>query len=87
MPGFTVLKDHNDHFILKGSLMAQMTKNPPALWEIRVQSLGQEDPLQKEKLPTPIFFPIEFHRQRNPVGYSQWDCKEADVTEQLTFSS
>ena len=48
MPGFTVLKDHNDHFILKGSLMAQMTKNPPAMWEIRVRSLGQEDPLEKQ---------------------------------------
>ena len=27
--------------------MAQMVKNPPAVWEIWVQSLGQEDLLQK----------------------------------------
>ena len=24
-----------------------MVKNPPAMWEIWVQSLGQEDPLEK----------------------------------------
>ena len=30
-----------------GFPVAQMVKNLPALWEMRVQSLGQEDPLQK----------------------------------------
>ena len=28
--------------------MAQMVKNPPAMQETRVQSLGWEDPLEKE---------------------------------------
>ena len=28
--------------------MAQLVKNPPAMQEIQVQSLGQEDPLEKE---------------------------------------
>ena len=28
--------------------MAQAVKNPPAVQETRVQSLGQEDPLEKE---------------------------------------
>ena len=28
--------------------MAQMVKNLPAVWETQVQSLGQEDPLEKE---------------------------------------
>ena len=28
--------------------MAQMVKNPPAIQETQVQSLGQEDPLEKE---------------------------------------
>ena len=27
--------------------MAQTVKNLPAMWETRVQSLGQEDPLEK----------------------------------------
>ena len=30
------------------SLVAQMVKHLPAVWETRVQSLGQEDPLEKE---------------------------------------
>ena len=28
--------------------MAQMVKSLPAMWEKHVQSLGQEDPLEKE---------------------------------------
>ena len=28
-------------------LLAQMGKNPPAMWETWVQSLGQEDPLEE----------------------------------------
>ena len=31
-----------------GSLVAQTVKNPPARQENQVQSLGQEDPLEKE---------------------------------------
>ena len=29
------------------SLMAQMVKNPPAVWETWVRSLGWDDPLEK----------------------------------------
>ena len=32
---------------LGASLVAQMVKNPPAMQETRVQSLGWEDPLEK----------------------------------------
>ena len=32
----------------KTSLVAQMVKHLPAVWETWVQSLGQEDPLEKE---------------------------------------
>ena len=31
------------------SLVAQRVKNPPAMWEISVQSLAWEDPLKKGK--------------------------------------
>ena len=31
------------------SLVAQLVKNPPAMWETGVQSLGWEDPLEKGK--------------------------------------
>ena len=33
--------------ILRASLVAQMVKNLPAMWETCVQSLGQEDSLEK----------------------------------------
>ena len=56
------------------------------MWEIWVQSLGQEDPLEKGMLPTPVFMPGESHGQRSLEGYSPWRCKESDITEQLTLS-
>ena len=31
----------------QASLVAQLVKNPPAMWETWVQSLGWEDPLKK----------------------------------------
>ena len=34
-------------FLKGASLVAQMVKNLPAMWETRLQSLGQEDPLEK----------------------------------------
>ena len=61
--------------------MAQQVKNPPAMQEPRVQSLGWEDALEKETAPTPIFLPGEFHRL-----YSPWGHKESDTTEQLSLS-
>ena len=33
--------------------------------------------------PTPVFLPEEFHGQRSMVGYSPWNRKESDTTEQL----
>ena len=34
-------------FIIWASLVAQMVKNPPAMWEAWVQFLGWEDPLEE----------------------------------------
>ena len=34
-----------------------MVKNLPAMWETQVQSLGQEDSLEKGMEPTPVFLP------------------------------
>ena len=38
--------------------------------EMWVQSLGQEDPLEKEMQPIPVFLPGKSHGQRSLVGYS-----------------
>ena len=50
--------------------MAMTVKNLPAMQETQDQSLGQEDPLEKEWQPTPEFLPGEFHEQRSLMGYS-----------------
>ena len=36
--------------LLCASLVAQLVKNPPAMWETWVRSLGWEDPLEKGKV-------------------------------------
>ena len=43
------------------SLVAQLVKKLPAVWETWVQFLGWEDPLRRERLPTPVSWPGEFH--------------------------
>ena len=62
------------------SLVAQLVKNPLAMRETWVWSLGWEDPLEKGQVPTPVFWPGEFHGL-----YSPWDHKELDMTEQLSL--
>ena len=63
------------------SLMAQLVKNLPAVRETWVRSLGWKDPLRRERLPTPVFLPREFHGL-----YSPWGHKELDTTEWLSLS-
>ena len=46
-----------------------------------VRSLNQEDALEKELLPTPVFLPQKFHGRRTLAGYSPADCKEPDTTD------
>ena len=38
---------------------------------------------RREWLPTPVFWPREFHGQRGLAGYSSWGHKESKTTEQL----
>ena len=40
---------NNCQILLRASLVAQLVKNPPAMWETWVRSLGWEDPLEKGK--------------------------------------
>ena len=58
------------------SLVAQLVNNPPAVQETWDRSLGWEAPLEKGKIPSPVFWPGEFHEL-----YSPWDQKELDKTE------
>ena len=40
-------------FLLLASLLAQLVKNPPVMWETWVQSLGWEDPTRGLDLSNP----------------------------------
>ena len=62
------------------SLVAQLVKNPPAMQETWVRSLGWEDPLEKGKA-TPVFWPGEFHGL-----YSPWGHKKLDMSERVSLS-
>ena len=48
--------------------------------ETWVRSLGWEDPLEMGRLPTPVFWPGEFHGL-----YSLWDRRELDTIKQLSL--
>ena len=65
------------------SLVAQLVKDLPAMWETWVESLDWEDPLEKGKAThsTPVFCHREFHGL-----YSPWGHKESDTTEQLSLT-
>ena len=57
------------------SLVAQLVKNPPAMQETWVGKI----PWRRERLPTPVFWPGEFHGL-----YSPWGQKELNLTEVLS---
>ena len=69
------------------SLMAQQVKNLPALQETQqtlVQSLGWEDPLEKEMATHSSILAWKFHGRRSLVGCSPKGYKELDTTERLS---
>ena len=65
----------------RASLIAQLVKNPPAMREAGFNPWVGKIPWRRERLPTPVFWPGEFHGLYNP-----WGCKESDTTEQLSLS-
>ena len=65
----------------KSSLVAQMVKNLPAMQETGVQSLGREDPLEKEMMTHSSILARESCGQRSLVGCSSSGHKELDMTE------
>ena len=59
-----------------------MIKNPLAnAGDIGSISGFRKSSWRRKRPPTPVFWPGEFHEQRNLVGYSPWNCKELDMTE------
>ena len=66
------------------SLVAQLVKNPPAMWETWVQSLSWEDPLEKGNLFP--FSPLQYSGLGNSMDYIAHEVAESDTTEQLSLS-
>ena len=53
-----------------------MIKNKPARWEIWVQSLVWEDPLEESMAIHYSIFALEnTHGQRSMMGYNPWGCR------------
>ena len=48
--------------------------------EMGVQSLGQEDPLEKEWQPIPVLLSGKSHGQRSLAGYIVHEVTESDMT-------
>ena len=69
---FCLLYNALSNALFGASLEAQMAKDLPAMWETQVQSLGWEDPLEKEWQPDPVFLPGELQGQKSLVGYNPW---------------
>ena len=62
-----------------------MVKRLPAMWETQVPSLGQEDPPEKEMATDSSTLAWKIPWTEEMVGYSPWDRKASDTTEQLHF--
>ena len=63
--------------------MAQTVKNLPAVQETWIQSLDQEDPLEKE-MATPsstLAWEIPWTEEPGRATYSPWGHRELDTTE------
>ena len=71
-------------WIYWASLVAQLVKNPPAMQDIPVWSLGWEDPLEEDMASHSSLLAWRIHRQRCLAGYSPWDRKELDAIEWLS---
>ena len=62
-----------------------MVKNPLAMWETWVRSLGWEDPLEEGMATHFSTLVLENpHAQRSLAGYGPWGHKKWDITEQLS---
>ena len=72
--------------ISRASLVAQMLKNLPALQETQVQSLGHEDPLEKEMASHSSILAWRILCTEEPGRLQSWGRKELDETERLTLS-
>ena len=75
-----LIKTFSYDIVIVDTVVAQMVKSLPTMQETQVQSLGQEDPLEKEMQPTLGLLPGKSQGWRSVVGYSAWGHKGSDMT-------
>ena len=64
------------------SLVPKSVKNPPAILETQVQSLDQEDPMEKEMATHSSVIAGRIPWTEKPGGlHSSWGRRESDTTE------
>ena len=68
---------------MESSLVAQMVKNLPAVWEVWVRSLGREDPLEKGMATHSRILAWKIPWTEEPLG--TWSHKEWDTIERLSM--
>ena len=64
--------------------VVQMVKNPPAMRETWVQSLGWEDPLEESMANYSSILACRIPWTEEPGSLQYWGGKELDMTEQLS---
>ena len=63
-------------------MVAQLVKNPPAMLETWVPSLGWEDPMEEGMATHSII--LAWRIPWTEADYSAYGCKELDMAEQLS---
>ena len=77
----TDLNSYWNQWLPSASLIAQLVKNPPAMLETWVRSLGWKIPWRRERLPTP-----EFHGQCMGLQRVGHDCATFTFVSESTES-
>ena len=72
--------------LVQTSLVAHMVKNPPAMEETWVQSLGREDPLEQEMATHSSILGWRIPWKEEPGGLHPQGHKELGTTDRLTLS-
>ena len=68
-------------YLNRASLVAQMIKYLPAMQETQVQSLGQEDPLEKEMATHSSILAWKIPRIEKLGGLQPMESRRVDMTE------
>ena len=83
----SILKEINPEYSLEGQMLKQKLRYFGHLMRNCLQCRRPgfnawvgKIPCRREKLPSPVFWPGEFHGL-----YSLWGCKESDTTDQLSL--